>query len=535
MSKDSLITLNQYIAKSKVFEIPNYQRGYVWGKSRRTNNNDTDSVSFFIDSLIKGFASESTMFLQGVTVTEQEDRIIIIDGQQRTTLMYLIMLYLGKAESLTIRYTVRKESDNFLQTLKSLSLEEIINICTSNEDEKYQDIYYFKKSIRLIHDKLRNNDAEKLYAYLLEKIKFLYINIPAANAASIFTMMNGNKADMLAQEVIKADLLRLVSQPRSEVILDEAARWDTNMTRSKYAREWDKWLHWWNRKDVQKFYNTTNAMGLLIETLYNSKGKDKLSYEGFKRAFLEENDKVKAAKDTFALLRKLQKRFEDVFHNYELHNTVGAIMHIQKHAQPFIQAYFVRTNEITDIDLYANLVYLGVNHTDIVKNNQKAIQEMYDYSLEILQNDNLYNEEDKEPAFRQLLRLNVQAYTDIKQSFDFDIWKERSLEHIFPKSKESELGPFDGEGGVHSIGNLVLLYKNDNSSFNASSFNDKKAIYFNLDKRKGFRSRNLLHTISVFASEKWSVEEIKKQKQAFLDELMKKYEQFNTVIADENA
>lgn len=535
MNEEPLITLNQYIAKGKVFEIPNYQRGYVWGKSRRTNSNDTDSVSFFINSLIRGYKTDSSMFLQGVTVSELPDKIVIIDGQQRTTLLYLIMLYLGKVDNFTIRYTVRKESDNFLQRLKGRSLDEVIKICSLDEDEEYQDIYFFKKSIRLIHSKLRDEDKEKLSTYLSNQIKFLYINIPQANAASIFTMMNGNKADMLAQEVIKADLLRLVSQPRSEVVINEATRWDTNMTRSKYAREWDKWLHWWNRGDVQEFYNTKNIMGLLIESLYNSKGKDKLSYEGFKRAFLDKDDKVKASKDTFSLLRKLQKRFEDVFHNYELHNKIGAVMHIQKHAQPFIQSYFVRTNEIADIDIYAELVYLGVNHSDIVKYDKSVIQSMYDYSLEVLGNDNLYNEDDKEPAFRQLLRRNVQAYTDIRQPFDFGIWKERSLEHIFPKSKVDELGSFDGNGSVHSIGNLVLLYKNDNSSFNASSFNDKKAIYFSLDKRKGFKSRNLLHTISVFASEKWGVEEIQKQKQAFLNEFRTQYGKYNTVNSDENS
>lgn len=102
MNEKPLITLNQYIAKRKIFEIPSYQRGYVWGKSRRTNSNDTDSVSFFINNLIQGFETKSSMFLQGVTVSELSDKIVIIDGQQRTTLLYLIMLYLGKVGNFTI-------------------------------------------------------------------------------------------------------------------------------------------------------------------------------------------------------------------------------------------------------------------------------------------------------------------------------------------------------------------------------------------------------------------------------------------------
>ena len=99
----------------------------------------------------------------------------------------------------------------------------------------------------------------------------------------------------------------------------------------------------------------------------------------------------------------------------------------------------------------------------------------------------------------------------------------------------NELGSSSDVNCVHCIGNLVLLYKNDNSSFNNSDFNDKKAIYFNLEKRKGFKSRNLLHTISVFASEKWGIEEIQNQKQIFIDDFKKYYFKYNTTKLDENA
>ena len=51
----------------------------------------------------------------------------------------------------------------------------------------------------------------------------------------------------------------------------------------------------------------------------------------------------------------------------------------------------------------------------------------------------------------------------------------------------------------HSIGNLVLLYKNENSQFNNSDFQEKKKLFFSPNKRELVRSRHLLHTICVFA------------------------------------
>ena len=160
-------------------------------------------------------------------------------------------------------------------------------------------------------------------------------------------------------------------------------------------------------------------------------------------------------------------------------------------------------------------------------------------------NDNLYYEANGQ-AFNQLLRRNVEEDTKLGRSFDFSIWDEKSLEHIYPKSKvfhkedgvlkngnnETITSPLDtcldreefkGDGSEHCIGNLVLLYKNENSSFGTGNFNEKKSKYFTLTREKTFRSRHLLHTISVFAKEKWGIEEIKDNKHQFIKEVKEYY------------
>ena len=71
------ITLQDYLAKNKAFYIPNYQRGYVWGKR---NLKGKDSVSYMMESLLNGYRNDTDIFIQGVTVSENNTQIILING-----------------------------------------------------------------------------------------------------------------------------------------------------------------------------------------------------------------------------------------------------------------------------------------------------------------------------------------------------------------------------------------------------------------------------------------------------------------------
>ena len=79
------------------------------------------------------------------------------------------------------------------------------------------------------------------------------------------------------------------------------------------------------------------------------------------------------------------------------------------------------------------------------------------------------------------------------------------------------------DGSEHCIGNLVLLYKDNNSRFNDSCFESKKQIYFDAGSDFKFASRGLLHSISVFAESKWEADEIRKHRDQFLERFRKDY------------
>lgn len=54
----------------------------------------------------------------------------------------------------------------------------------------------------------------------------------------------------------------------------------------------------------------------------------------------------------------------------------------------------------------------------------------------------------------------------------------------------------------------MLLYGDNNSAFGAKEFEQKKLVYFNTGDDNEFQSRNLLHTLSVFATAQWTEKEI---------------------------
>lgn len=562
---NATITLREYLEKGKTFFVPNYQRGYVWGRKRPKD--DRDSVSYMLDSLLDSFRNNTEVFIQGVTVSETEEWIVLIDGQQRTTFFYLLLNWLDYKEPFRLEYAIRKQSNDFLSKIKEQDIEE-------DKDEEYQDIYFFKKTLRIVRDGLTSDiDREAFLKHVLDRVKFLYIDIPEEKATTVFTMMNGNKAEMQEEELIKAELLRLASLNDSFFARKEdkekyAIEWDNNMLRSRYAREWDKWLQWWNRDDVQTLFKCSNVMGLLIETYQRTVDEEnKLSYARFKYKFLKEEKPI-VAKITFDGLRRMQKRFEDAFNNPVVYNKVGAIIRVINDKNKFIDWYFGRERKSYDkLDYYYRRAFLGMTHTEIVDKNEEVFIERFDKMYEQLESNDLYDE-NPEAAFRLLLRLNIDEdnlQEDGKgREFDFSIWdnynRGRSLEHIYPKSKVLHEEEIDGKivkrrgdgeiiedkdidgtfiwrescvdrdviASEHSIGNLVLLYKDDNSTFNNSSFEDKKGIFFkkyDAKHKELFKSRHLLHTIYKFANSKWEGVEIAKNKRQTLEDFRKYYGQ----------
>ena len=314
-SKTAFKTIEEFLLfqGNKSFVVPNYQRGYKWAVIEKDKKHS--AVEVLLENLISA-NKEQPYFLQGVTVVENDSKIILIDGQQRTTTLYLLLWCLSKEliRDITLEYEVRQQSKEFILKLKTDSFD----YESFDKEDKNQDVYYFKQAIKQIELKIKEikrNDSEvnDLIEFILKKVTILYIIIDQDKAAKTFTMMNGSKATMLQEELVKAEMLRRISLPdikekQVSTSVDEnlidlkeiiAKDWEINALRSRYAREWDKWLYWWNRKDVQNFFSTEKPMGLLLDLYsWNKNTTSKaFDFENF-RDMLNENGKTEKQKTT---------------------------------------------------------------------------------------------------------------------------------------------------------------------------------------------------------------------------------------------
>lgn len=590
-SKKSTITLREFIAKSspsRPFEIPDYQRGYVWGK--KSFLYEDDSVTNLTKSLLRGFndgKDQNDIFLQGITVTDEDKNpsILLIDGQQRTTYFTLMLKYLHSTETVPLIYSVRKESNKFFKELNEERLKQYCKYMP--EDDDYQDRFYFRKTLWILDQHLQKTDKRKFADYILDHVKFIYIVIPENKAADIFTMMNGQKKPMRQEELIKAELLRNSSLSRlpngeTSIITD-----DENLSiRHRLAREWDRWLYWWNDEEVKKFFQlgeNERQLGWLLPLVL---GNENITLDGLRNTYFKKDESpVKLAKRTFKDFRLIQKQIEDAYEDPITYNYMGGILAFKRKDKSamfdFLQWYIIE-NRDTRKDKRINLLrkyfdwsLIGVTHREFTSNNVGIYNEKREKFRNILNNELLYRENYSDAA-NWLLRRNILLDCQQRKNkqgiaqgvkFNFTIWDERSLEHIIPKSRvfhvnagqvfnhndelDSRVNLGDEVGSddkpiywreikgteeqsayrwsEHSIGNLVLLYKNENSSLSTDKFDKKKADLFSDDSEEFFQSRHLLHTVEVFSNPAWGPNEVRNHQ---IEELRKYDQEFKPIFSN---
>lgn len=538
------INIQEYFDKG-TFVIPEYQRGYKWSVKE---NSGESSLEYFIKSIIK--VNDTTVsgeyFIEAVTVVEEDDKIIIVDGQQRTTSLFLLFAYLGDNKNLIdkLKYAVREDSHNWLHNLVSEE-EDYIKI----ENEDVQDIYYFKEALKQIENLVKEFEKKDLLSKIKTKVKLLYNIIPENKAVNTFISLNGLKAVMKDEELIKSDLLIKSSRVGHQNTLannDEkiGIEWKIYEYRGRMARNWDKWLYWWNQKEVKDYFRIENNHPLyyLLVTYWNLNIKvdnDKFSFDNFKSKLLSNSIN---AQIHFEGLRKLQKNFEDLYKDWEYYNLLGLSFNSGLKRNDVLNFFIQNRNKIDELKRFTKWSLIGCTLNEIEDINNIKFQEKMAEVRFILEDRNLFESDGKSQAYIQLLRMNVLDMN--KRKFDFEVFKTKSLEHICPQTPNIDDNEFvnskeeiDKNKGINSIGNLVLLNGSTNSSLSNNTYEKKKQLLFDKIK-EGFL---LPHTLKVFSKSfkgnqkpdqteglfdkenYWLSEDVKKNKDYFFTEFDKYY------------
>lgn len=206
-----------------IFFVPSYQRGYRW---------DTADVKRLLDDIWK--SQDEFYNLQPVVVklhqqgnSEQERRWELIDGQQRLTTLYLIFLYMQNAglqnlgAPYELHYQTRPGSQVYLKTLDP------------DQHQGNIDYYHLYKAYECIgqwfeaHGPRRQNVANKFYGFLFDSVRIIWYEAPPEmNSTALFTRLNVGRIPLTDAELIKALLLSGVNASQTQRAQELAAQWD---------------------------------------------------------------------------------------------------------------------------------------------------------------------------------------------------------------------------------------------------------------------------------------------------------------------
>ena len=197
MSYCSLLDL----LKDKYIIIPSYQRDYAQG---RDNKKSEEVRKLFVKSIVSSVSNNEPLFLDYVYGYKKDDKLYLIDGQQRLTTLFLFYVYVAskrKEKTTCLKnfcYEEREGVTEYIQSKlngKKSKIEE--NLHLSPTAEAMERVY------RLIETEMYGKDIS---FEALEKINFLVFS--NENETSInektFWKMNARGKSLTEAEIFKS-------------------------------------------------------------------------------------------------------------------------------------------------------------------------------------------------------------------------------------------------------------------------------------------------------------------------------------------
>lgn len=237
--QSELITLKDVINRQYFFNIPIYQRLYVWGK---------EQIHTLLDDIVAAWSEDKNEFYLGGTLViertvnglEDTRYFDLIDGQQRFTTLWLISVVLkeyltaytqvdtklGKRQriSFSIRPQVTKFFEKICEGLPA-SLPEAMQL----EDALQEIRAYFDN----YSDKKEALDERALSEFILTKVQLILTTVPDhTDLNKLFEVINNRGVQLQHHEILKAKLLENINPQEREAY---ALLWDACANMNGYV------------------------------------------------------------------------------------------------------------------------------------------------------------------------------------------------------------------------------------------------------------------------------------------------------------
>ncbi|MCF8272972.1 MAG: DUF262 domain-containing HNH endonuclease family protein [Flavobacteriaceae bacterium] len=338
------ITIKEVFAEDMWFNIPDYQRPYVWGEDQISTLLDdishaavnTPDSQYFLGSLVLHTQDKD---FNGTTYQENA----VLDGQQRLTTLYILQAvvrdlakdkrlkttcakaifqegnpYDGIPERLRIEFAIRSDVEEFITnyikeeggTLKTNELQ------TLSESSKDVSIRNMANAILIINRWFENEDnlnINTFFPYLRQFVILVYVaSSELEDAFRLFTVLNDRGIKLRNSDILKAQNLKEVSTPKKQA--EYAKFWEE--LEGELGEDFDQFLSY-IRTILVKEKARNNLLKEFEDNIYKPKkfNQSTKKYESV-TPLLTKGDA------TFDIIKTYKEHFDAVFsrNNYHIGN-----------------------------------------------------------------------------------------------------------------------------------------------------------------------------------------------------------------------
>ena len=502
------------------FYVPSYQRGYRW---------DETQVKALLDDIYEN--GDKPYCLQPLVVRENgQDMYEVIDGQQRLTTLYIIYQYIKNrwpddhnAPKFSLVYETRKANQEFFQHMDNNNLAEL-NI----------DFYYIHRAYGTIHDWFSNNKYGKPFSlvgdilkYFDKRVKVIWYELKNANekeAIALFTRLNIGRIPLTNAELIKALFLCNTKQMENKRQLEIALQWDTI---ERELHDDDFW-YFLTRKKAEAY---ATRIELVFDFFASNRSNQNDPLSTFLH-FYEIKNTGKCLSDLWEEILRYYYRLKEWYKKDSLYHRIGylvasvhmtmnqivdATINLRKSEQEHLldeeiknsiifKKFYSDLNYVNNYDEISRLLLLFnvvsvMNHTHsrfpfkAYNTELWSLEHIHPQHPEDMKNDKkLWNEWIRiqslsveqlpvadEASKDKKAKLMTETDSFIKNEHatkeDFKTLSVRIVQFLSDKSDDDL---------THSLSNMALLSKSQNSALNNSLFDAKRREIIEMDRRGEF-------------------------------------------------
>lgn len=500
--------------KGKFF-IPAYQRGYRWEK---------EHVQMLLKDIWEN--KDQNYSLQPVVVKKLEDDTYeLIDGQQRTTTLYLILKYMKQALPLleinfSLTYQTREKSATFLDSLDE-------NLKNDNID-----FYHIYNAYKAIEEWFKDEKsgsltakASKLSILFEENVKVIWYEVDGkVNATDLFTRLNIGKIPLTNAELVKALFLSKDNGITHEKQLEISTTWDTI---EKDLQNNKLWFFLTNQSP--KHFATR------IELVFNLMAKKKIDEKETFYTFYYFIDQIKNQDSSLKVWQDILSYFlilKEWFEKRNIYHKVGYLVAIGKPLQDIIQEAQGKTKREFENGLdQAIIEELNLSKTDVLelsyennKDKSKIEQLLLLHNVETVRflqdTSQFYSFDNHKKNKWSLEHIHAQQSVGLNKKEDQQEWlrlHKESLQSLASKNNNAQvvngliakieanidnitkvvfdeifhevfdlLSENEDRSYIDDISNMALLSINDNAALNNSTFDVKRNKIIEMDKKGAY-------------------------------------------------